>query len=77
MISYQYVSRVSLLRDKVDSFERYPFSLPTIQSFESIDIHPKVTFFVGENGSGKSTLLEAIAVSLMFNPEGESKNFPF
>jgi predicted ATPase len=77
MISSQYVSRVSLQRDKVDSFDRYPFSLPAVRSLDRIDLHPKVTFFVGENGSGKSTLLEAIAVSLGFNAEGGSKNFRF
>ena len=44
---------------------------------EKIDLHPKVTFLVGENGSGKSTLLEAIAVALGFNPEGGTKNFNF
>jgi len=77
MISSQFVSRVALLRDKVDSFERYPFCLPAVKSLEQIDMHPQVTFFVGENGSGKSTLLEAIAVSLGFNAEGGSKNFNF
>jgi predicted ATPase len=77
MISYQYVSHITLLRDRVDSFERYPFSLPAVHSLESINLHPRVTFFVGENGSGKSTLLEAIAVSLGFNAEGGSKNFRF
>jgi len=77
MISSQFVSRVALLRDKVDSFERYPFCLPAVKSLEHIDMHPQVTFFVGENGSGKSTLLEAIAVSLGFNAEGGSKNFNF
>ena len=77
MISSQYVGRVSLLRDKVDTFYRYPFSLPAIKYFEHIDLHPNVTFIVGENGSGKSTLLEAIAVALGFNAEGGSKNFCF
>jgi predicted ATPase len=77
MISSQYVSRVSLLREKVDSFERYPFCLPSVRSFDRVDLHPKVTFFIGENGSGKSTLLEAIAVSLGFNAEGGTKNFNF
>lgn len=77
MISSQYVSRVTLQRDKVDSFDRYPFSLPAVRSLERVDFHPKVTFFVGENGSGKSTLLEGIAVSLGFNAEGGSKNFRF
>src|SRR5882672_4702014 len=77
MISPQYVGRITLQRDKVDSFDRYPFSLPAVRSLDHIDLHPKVTFFVGENGSGKSTLLEAIAVSLGFNPEGGTKNFRF
>ncbi len=77
MISEQFALRVILRRDIVDDFSRYPFSLPIVRSLESIDLHPKVTFFVGENGSGKSTLLEAIAVALGFNAEGGSRNFRF
>lgn len=77
MISSQYASHVSLQREAVESFEQYPFSLPAIRSLETLELHPKVTFFVGENGSGKSTLLEAIAVSLGFNAEGGTKNFRF
>ncbi|WP_457279768.1 AAA family ATPase [Polaromonas sp. P5_D5] len=77
MISSQFASRVTLVRDKVESFAAYPFHLPAIRTLEYIDLHPKVTFFVGENGSGKSTLLEAIAVSLGFNAEGGTKNFRF
>ncbi len=77
MISSQFLQRVSLRRDTVDSFDRYPFNLPAVRTLDQLDFHPKVTFFVGENGSGKSTLLEAIAVSLGFNAEGGSKNFNF
>lgn len=77
MISSQYISRIVLQRDKVESFEEYPFSLPSVRALDYIEPHPKVTFFVGENGSGKSTLLEAIAISMGFNPEGGTKNFRF
>jgi predicted ATPase len=77
IVSTQFASRVTLLRDKVESFERYPFSLPAIRTLDFIDLHPKITFLVGENGSGKSTLLEALAVSLGFNAEGGSGNFTF
>ena len=77
MITSQFVSRISLQRDKVDSFDRYPFALPAIRALEQIDLHPKMTILVGENGSGKSTLLEAIAVALGFNAEGGSRNFNF
>jgi predicted ATPase len=42
-----------------------------------LELHPKVTFFIGENGTGKSTLLEAIAVAEGFNPEGGTRNFNF
>lgn len=77
MISSQYVSSVSLRRDLIDDFARYPFGLPAVRALDHLDLHRKVTFFVGENGSGKSTLLEAIAVSLGFNAEGGSRNFNF
>ncbi|MEQ5841810.1 AAA family ATPase [Paraburkholderia acidicola] len=77
MISTQYISRISLQREKVESFDRYPFLLPAVRSFDTLVPHPKVTFLIGENGSGKSTLMEAIAVSMGFNPEGGTKNFNF
>ena len=73
MISSQFASRVALRRDKVDSFERYPFNLPAVVSLDRIELHPKITFFVGENGWGKSTLLEAIAVSMGFNAAGAAR----
>lgn len=72
-----YISHIELNRAAVPNFDTYPFSLPAIRDLESIDLHPKVTFLVGENGSGKSTLLEAIAVKLGFNAEGGTKNFQF
>ena len=77
MISSQFISRVSLRRDIVESFDSYPFNLPAIRTLEYLELHPSITYVVGENGSGKSTLLEAIAVSMGFNAEGGSKNFSF
>src|SRR5262245_58102356 len=77
MISRQYVLHVELQRDGVPSFDAYPFNLPAVRHLETLELHPKVTFFVGENGSGKSTLLEAIAVRCGFNAEGGTKNFQF
>lgn len=72
-----YLRSIVLKRDDVESFEAYPFCIPSIYELDSIDFHEDVTFFVGENGSGKSTLLEAIAVALGFNPEGGNKNTTF
>jgi predicted ATPase len=71
------VHSITLLRERVPSFDAYPFSIPAIRSLDRLDIHPQVTLFIGENGSGKSTLVEAIAVAAGFNPEGGSKNFRF
>jgi predicted ATPase len=51
----------------------YTDELAALRSVERIDLHPRVTFFVGENGSGKSTLVEALAVALRLNPEGGSR----
>lgn len=55
----------------------YPFSLPAVAGWETLDLHPRVTFLVGENGSGKSTLVEAIAIAAGFNAEGGSRNQSF
>ncbi len=57
--------------------EHYAFQLPAMRGFTSLDLHPAVTFFVGENGSGKSTLLEAMAIANQLNPEGGSRNMLF
>jgi predicted ATPase len=42
---------------------RFPFTVPAIQSLDTLDMDAPVVCFVGENGSGKSTLLEAIAIA--------------
>jgi len=68
---------VTLLRDKVPSFDEFPFSIPAVRTLDSLRFDPRVTYFIGENGSGKSTLIEAIAILAGFNPEGGSKNFRF
>ena len=68
---------VTLLREQVESFDEYPFSLAAIRGLEQLEMHPAVTFLVGENGAGKSTLLEAIAVAFGMNPEGGSRHFRF
>lgn len=72
-----YLIRLRLERDKVESFDAYPYSLPALKNLDELTLHPAVTFLVGENGSGKSTLLEAIATAWGFNPEGGTRNFNF
>ena len=72
-----YLIHLELLRDRVPSFERFPYSLPAVRNLDCLPFHPKVTFLVGENGTGKSTLLEALAVSVGLNAEGGSRNFNF
>ena len=69
-----FLHSITLLRESVTDWSEHPFSVPAIQKLQSLELHPKVTFFVGENGSGKSTLLEAIAEKLGFNIEGGTKN---
>ncbi len=72
-----YLIHLELLRDRVPSFDRFPYSLAAVRNLERLPFHPNVTFLVGENGTGKSTLLEALAVSVRLNPEGGSRNFNF
>jgi predicted ATPase len=72
-----YVLAIKLHRDKISSFDNYPFCLPVVRHIDTLELHPAVTFLVGENGSGKSTLMEALAVAWGFNAEGGTKNFRF
>ena len=45
--------------------------VPAVSALRAgLDLHPAVTFLVGENGSGKSTIVEALAVAAGLNPEG-------
>ena len=50
----------------------FPWDLPAVRSLAArdLELHPEVTFLVGENGSGKSTLIEAIAAKLDLDAEG-------
>lgn len=73
----QFLKRVSLVRSEIEDFDVYPFSLPLVRALDTVELNPRVTFFVGANGSGKSTLLEAMAVALGFNAEGGSRHFNF
>lgn len=84
----QYIREVSLDQkaimagdtDGVPAMSRYPYHLKAVRALAEtggIELHPNVTFLVGENGSGKSTLLEALAVASGFNAEGGTRNFNF
>lgn len=73
----QYIKSVDLKEDNLPSRDKFPFNLPVIKTFQKLDLHPNVTYIVGENGMGKSTLLEGIAVAMGFNPEGGTRNFNF
>lgn len=77
MLSKSFLTSVKLERSGVQTPSAFPFSIPALKNLNTLELHPKVTFFVGENGSGKSTLLEAIAIAAGFNPEGGSRNFRF
>lgn len=73
----QYIRSIKLLRETIFSYNKYPFNLPIVKAMDELELHPQVTYLIGENGMGKSTLLEAIAISAGFNPEGGSFNFNF
>lgn len=57
--------------------DSYPFDLPALRHFRTIEFTTAATFLVGENASGKSTLLEAIAIGLGINVEGGTTNVQF
>lgn len=73
----QFIRSIELKTDEITSFEEYPFCLRAVKGLDRLELHPRVTFIVGENGTGKSTILEGIAAAYGFNPEGGTRNFNF
>ena len=72
-----FVKKITLERDKIESFEHYPFNIDIVKNFGELEFDTPVTFFVGENGIGKSTFIEALAVSLNLPAEGGTENFRY
>lgn len=69
------LKKITLLRDRVQDWSAYPFSVAAIRCLEELTFHSRICFFAGENGTGKSTLLEAIAAHYGFGREGGNRNF--
>jgi predicted ATPase len=72
-----FVRTVEVVRERIEQPMEYPFNIPAVKALTRLEIHPKVTFLIGENGTGKSTILEALAVACGINAEGGSQNFSF
>jgi predicted ATPase len=66
---------IRILRERVENWDAYPFSVPAIRSLDELNLRSRVCLFAGENGTGKSTLLEAIATHYGFGREGGNRNF--
>lgn len=64
-----------ILRERVENWDAYPFSVAAIHSLQEVNLHSRICLFAGENGTGKSTLLEAIAAHYGFGREGGNRNF--
>jgi predicted ATPase len=75
--SEPFLRAIALRPDRISDPQAYPFTIPAVASLGRLELHPRVTFFIGDNGSGKSTIMEAIAVAAGFNAEGGSKHFQF
>ncbi len=71
------IEKISLEKDKIASFDKYPFNIDIVKNFSELNLDSPVTFFVGENGIGKSTFIEAIAVALGLPAEGGTENFKY
>jgi predicted ATPase len=69
------LKKLTLLRDRVQDWQSYPFTVPAVREMDEIIFRSRICFFAGENGTGKSTLLEAIAAHYGFGREGGNRSF--
>jgi predicted ATPase len=68
-----YLVGVSVVANRIERRDGYPFTLPFVSQLD-LRFESPVTFFVGENGTGKSTLLEAIASLCRLPVSGGGRN---
>jgi predicted ATPase len=73
MTGARYLQRVSVVADRIENADDFPYSLPVVQGL-SLTFTKPVTFLVGENGSGKSTIIEGIAEVCGLPASGGSRN---
>ncbi len=71
------IDKIILNRNKIPSFDKYPFNIEVVKNFKELELTSPVTFFIGENGVGKSTFIEALAVALGLPAEGGTQNFMY
>ncbi|HEY4830849.1 MAG TPA: AAA family ATPase [Solirubrobacteraceae bacterium] len=77
-MSNAFVKSAQLIPSGREDRVGHPWDLPAVARLaQGLELHPKVTYLIGENGSGKSTLLSAIAMAAGMNPEGGSSNYAF
>ena len=73
MSAVPYLLRVSIVPERIQGDDGYPFNLPFVRQLD-LQFEAPVTFFVGENGTGKSTLMEAIASLCRLPVSGGGRN---
>ena len=47
MDSNLFVKTIELERDKIESFDKYPFNIEIVKNFDELRLTKPVTFFVG------------------------------
>ena len=72
-----FLEKIELQREKIKSYDEYPFNIEIVKKFNELRFKSQVTFLSGENGIGKSTFIEAIAVALDLPSEGGTQNFMY
>ncbi|MGC1430067.1 MAG: AAA family ATPase [Albidovulum sp.] len=70
-----YLKRITMIADRIDADQGYPFNLPWLGERFELEFTTPVTVIVGENGSGKSTLIEALAAMAGYDEAGGGKGY--
>ena len=78
VVAEAFIKRVMLVADPMAERTGHPWDLPAVTALaDGLELHPKVTYLIGENGTGKSTLLTAIALAAGMSAEGGSSGYAF
>src|SRR5690606_39602124 len=69
-----FLNRISLLKEEIDDYGQYPFTVPSIGTMDQLDLSNPITFFEGEKGRARCHWSGTLAGKCGFISEGGGVN---
>jgi predicted ATPase len=70
------LKKITLVRERVESWDKYPLSLPVIRCLDELSLHSRVCLFAGRERHGKIKPSRSYRGTLRVRPRGRQSQLP-